>query len=193
MLMALLLLGWQYMRSTCWHRGQELNRGGGEVMPYYKGAHIQSTLGTNLIKLLIEQQGWANYAVEILEFAANLANKSAVLSVGDISLSSGDLGASASVSALISGLTSDANYADAPFTITDDGSNTLVVTWNDSGVVSSTAELQLTASEQTVSSTRSTTGLSEDDLPAVAEQQFITLSDSNLATATSVVITDSSE
>lgn len=144
-----------------------------------------------------EVQG--SYAIGLSELqtidtsATNLANKSAVLSVGDISLSSGDLGAGASVSALISGLTSDANYADAPFTITDDGSNTLVVTWNDSGVVSSTAELQLTANAQTVSSTRSTAGLSEDDLPAVAEQQFITLSDANLATATSVVITDSSE
>ncbi|MEY3791459.1 MAG: Flagellin [Pseudomonadota bacterium] len=122
----------------------------------------------------------------------DFANKSAVLSFGDVSLSSGDLGASASVTDLVSGLTSDANYADAPFTITDSGSNTLAISWKNNGVISSTAQLQLTANAQTVSATRSTTGLSEDDLPAVAEQQFITLSDTNLSTATSVVITDSS-
>lgn len=122
----------------------------------------------------------------------DFANKSAVLSFGDVSLSSGYLGASASVTDLVSGLTSDANYADAPFTITDSGSNTLAISWKNNGVISSTAQLQLTANAQTVSATRSTTGLSEDDLPAVAEQQFITLSDTNLSTATSVVITDSS-
>ena len=122
----------------------------------------------------------------------DFANKSAVLSFGDVSLSSGDLGASASVTDLVSGLTSDANYADAPFTITDSGSNTLALSWKNNGVISSTAQLQLTANAQTVSATRSTTGVSESDLPAVAEQQFITLSDSNLLTATSVVITDSS-
>ena len=113
----------------------------------------------------------------------DFANKSAVLSFGDVSLSSGDV---------VSGLTSDANYADAPFTITDSGSNTLALSWKNNGVISSTAQLQLTANAQTVSSTRSTTGVSETDLPAVAEQQFITLSDTNLSTATSVVITDSS-
>ena len=123
----------------------------------------------------------------------NLANKSAVLSFGDVSLSSGDLGASASVSDLVSGLTSDANYANAPFTITDSGSNTLSLSWKNNGVISSTAQLQLTANAQTRYSTRSTTGISEADLPAVAEQQFITFSDANLSTATSVVITDSSE
>ena len=122
----------------------------------------------------------------------DFANKSAVLSFGDVSLSSGDLGASASVTDLVSGLTSDANYADAPFTITDSGSNTLALSWKNNGVIGSTAQLQLTANAQTVSATRSTTGVSESDLPAVAEQQFITLSDSNLSTATSVVITDSS-
>ena len=122
----------------------------------------------------------------------DFANKSAVLSFGDVSLSSGDLGTSASISDVVSGLTSDANYADAPFTITDSGSNTLALSWKNNGVISSTAQLQLTANAQTVSSTRSTTGVSESDLPAVAEQQFITLSDTNLSTATSVVITDSS-
>lgn len=122
----------------------------------------------------------------------DFANKSAVLSFGDVSLSSGDLGASASVTDLVSGLTSDANYADAPFTITDRGSNTLALSWKNNGVISSTVQLQLTANAQKVSATRSTTGVSESDLPAVAEQQFITLSDSNLSTATSVVITDSS-
>jgi flagellin-like hook-associated protein FlgL len=125
--------------------------------------------------------------------STNLANKSAVLSFGDVSLSSGDLGASASVSDLVSGLTSHANYADAPFTITDSGSNTLSLSWKNNGVISSTAQLQLTANAQTRSSTRITTGVSEADLPAVAEQQFITLSDANLSTATSLVITDSSE
>lgn len=122
----------------------------------------------------------------------DLANKSAVLTFGDVSLSSGDLGASASLTDVVSGLTSDANYADAPFTITDNGSNTLALSWKSNGVISSTAQLQLTANVQTVSSTRSTAGVSETDLPAVAEQQFITLSDTNLLTATSIVITDSS-
>jgi flagellin len=122
----------------------------------------------------------------------NLSNKSAVLSFGDVSLSSGDLGANASVSDLVNGLTNDANYSAAPFTISDNGSNGLALNWKNNGVISSAAQLQLTANAQTLSSTRSKTGISEADLPAVAEQQFINLSDSNLSSATSVVIADSS-
>ncbi len=132
--------------------------------------------------------------VQIIDTSsATLSNKSAVLSLGDVSLSSGVLGTSANLTDLVAGLTSDANYTDAPFTLTDNGSNTLAIIWKNNEVISSTAQLQLTANEQTVSSTRTTTGVSEDDLPALAEQQFISLSDANLETATSVVITDGSD
>lgn len=132
--------------------------------------------------------------VQIIDTSSStISNKSAVLSFGDVSLSSGVLGTDASLTDLVAGLTNDTNYYDAPFTITDNGSNTLAIVWKNNEVISSTAQLQLTANEQTVSSTRSTTGVSEADLPALAEQQFISLSDANLATATSVVITDGTD
>ena len=132
--------------------------------------------------------------VQIIDTSSStISNKSAVLSFGDVSLSSGVMGTNASITDLVTGLTNDINYGDAPFTITDNGSDSLALVWKNNGVISSTAQLQLTANEQIISSTRSTTGVSEADLPAVTEQQFISLSDTNLVSATSVVISDGSD
>lgn len=124
---------------------------------------------------------------------ASLSSSSAALSVGDVTLNSGTLGADASLSDLIAGLTSDANYADAPFTLADNGSGALAIAWKNTGAVTSTAQLQLTAETQSIAATRSVTGASTTDLPAAYEEQFITLSDSNLASAVSVMLNDGTD
>ena len=123
---------------------------------------------------------------------AALANASATLTVGDLTLSAGALGASASVSDLVAGLTGDANYADAAFTLASDGSDGLVINWKNTGEVDTSAQLQLTANAQTVAATRDVTGVSAADLPAVSEEQFISISDSDLSGAVSVMLNDGS-
>lgn len=123
---------------------------------------------------------------------AALANASATLTVGDLTLSAGALGAGAAVADLVAGLTGDANYADAAFTLADNGAGGLAIQWKNTGEVSDTAQLQLTATAQSLTATRSTTGLSTADLPAVSEEQFISLSDSDLAGAVSVMLNDGS-
>ena len=123
---------------------------------------------------------------------AALANASATLTVGDLTLSAGALGATASVSDLVAGLTGDANYADAAFTLASDGSDGLVINWKNTGEVDTTAQLQLTANAQTVAATRDVTGVSAADLPAVSEEQFISISDSDLSGAVSVMLNDGS-
>ncbi len=123
---------------------------------------------------------------------ATLANASAALTVGDLTLNAGALGDSASVADLVTGLSSDAGYADAAFTLADNGANGIAISWKNTGEISSAAQLQLTANPQTVSATRTVAGISEADLPAVSEEQFITLSDSDLASAVSVQLNDGS-
>lgn len=81
----------------------------------------------------------------------SLAYTSGALSVGDVTLNSGTLGTQGSLSELITGLSSDASYADAPFTIADNGSGAMALTWKNTGTISSTAQLQLNADAQAVS------------------------------------------
>ncbi|MFM8468081.1 MAG: hypothetical protein ACKOAO_11030 [Oxalobacteraceae bacterium] len=124
--------------------------------------------------------------------AANLAYTSGALSIGGVTLSTGALGASASVSDLVAGLSGDANYADAAFTLADNGANGLVIQWKNTGEISDTAALQLTANAQALTATRLVTGISTSDLPAVSEEQFISVSDSDLASASAVWLNDGS-
>ncbi len=123
---------------------------------------------------------------------AALANASATLTVGDVSLNTGALGASASTGDLVAGLTGDASYANAAFTLADNGANGLLINWKNTGEVSDTAQLQLTANAQTVAATRNVTGVSTSDLPAVSEEQFVSISDSDLSSAVSVMLNDGS-
>ena len=122
----------------------------------------------------------------------NLAYTSGALSVGGVTLSTGALAANASVADLVAGLSSDANYADAAFTLADNGANGLVINWKNNGEISDTAQLQLTANAQTLTATRSVTGVSTADLPAVSEAQFISVSDSDLASASAIWLNDGS-
>ena len=122
----------------------------------------------------------------------NLAYTSGALSVGSVTLNAGALGATASVSDLVAALSSDANYADAAFTLADNGAKGLVIGWKNNGEISDTAQLQLTANAQTLTATRSVTGVSTADLPAVSEEQFISVSDSDLASASSIWLNDGS-
>ncbi len=123
---------------------------------------------------------------------ATLANASATLTVGDLTLNAGALGDSAAMADLVAGLTGDPNYAEAAFTLADDGANGLVIQWKNTGEVIDTAQLQLTANARSVTATRSVTGVSPADLPAVSEEQFISLSDSDLSAAVSVMLNDGS-
>lgn len=122
----------------------------------------------------------------------NLAYTSGALSVGGVTLSTGALAANASVADLVAALSGDANYADAAFTLADNGANGLVIDWKNNGEISDTAQLQLTANAQVLTATRSVTGVSTADLPAVSEEQFISMSDSDLASASSVWLNDGS-
>ncbi len=124
---------------------------------------------------------------------ARLAYASATLTVGDTTLSAGTLGADATVAGLVSAFSNDAGYADAPFTLADDGANGLTLAWKTNGAIEAAAQLQLTATPATISATRSVTGASVSDLPAQSEKQFISLTDSDLASGVSVLLADGSD
>jgi hypothetical protein len=123
---------------------------------------------------------------------ANLAYASGALTVGDLTLNSGTLGTGATATDLVTGFASDANYANALFTLADNGSNGLAISWKSTGEITGTAQLQLTATAQTVTASRSVTGVSAADQPAVSEEQFISIADSDLSRAVSVMLNDGS-
>ena len=116
--------------------------------------------------------------------SATIADRTAELSFNGITLSSGALGTSASIDDLVAALTSDADYANAVFTVTGDGGTKLLITGKSSIDISGVASLTLTKNPSVIDSIVTTGGASAETISGTTEQQSISITASDIQSKT---------